>query len=109
MRSPRSAAVLGAHDECEAVTGHRPFGCAWWGFFDPDVADVIAAHAWYEEHQVRELWGDDPEAWLVEALGIYVRALERARADRQRRTAAVRAATASAPGDGWQVEGVTRG
>jgi len=30
---------------------------------------------------VREAWGDDPPAWLVQALDIFARALDTARAD----------------------------
>lgn len=89
------------------MTGARPTACAWWGFFDDDVAAVIRAHAWYEKNQGREWWGDDPEAWLVEAVGLYDRVLERCRADRAKRT------PPSGPGvvipPGWEVAGVTRG
>lgn len=48
--------------------------CPWSGLFDPDVAAVRWAHAFWGE--LGQAWGDEPEAWLVEATAFYHHALE---------------------------------
>lgn len=61
-------------DAVEVCTTVRAATCPWSGFFDPDVALVRAAHAFWGKPD--EFWGDEPEAWLVEATGFYHHALE---------------------------------
>jgi hypothetical protein len=79
--TPRAQPAVAGLDLIERVTGVRPAECPWRGFYDGDVAEAQCAHGYRESGQLREYWGDDPPAWLVEAEGIYHRALERTRSD----------------------------
>jgi hypothetical protein len=101
VSTPRAQPAVAGLDLVERVTGVRPLECPWRGFYDADVAAVQDAHGYRESGQLREFWGDDPPAWLVEAEGIYHRALERTRfdaADTRRKALEVEAAQRRAAG-----------
>lgn len=60
--------------------GQRPVTCPYWAFLDRTVREVLDAYGWFESGQVGLFAGDDPPNILVEAIGIYHRALNRIRA-----------------------------
>lgn len=102
--------MAGVAELVERVTGVRPDGCPWRGFYDASAVAVLRAFAWMDRGQAREWWGDDPPAWLVEATDRYRAALEAVRDDvlEQDRRERERARAFQAP-PGWQVEGGGRG
>ena len=80
-RDPISRAAVAGLAAVRSVVGVEPPTCPWRAFGDPRVREVLRCFRWYEKGQVREAWGDDPPAWLVQALDIFARALDTARAD----------------------------
>lgn len=64
----------------EKVTGIRLETCAWRGFSEPQVIQVLDAYQWFKSGQLREHWGDDPPYWIVKAVAHYHKALENAKA-----------------------------
>ena len=77
--TPRTAPIRAVSSLVAKVTGGPSAGCPWRSLYDPRVGAVLRAYDWRKS--LREWWGDDPEWWLVEGLGIYREALTRVRAD----------------------------
>lgn len=103
----RRAAAEGVARLIETITGVRPTGCPWRGYYDRECIEVLHAFAWWDKSQSRELLGDDPEAWMLEAIDVYRRVLSAVRndvIDQDRREFERRAKGGGAP-PGWSVEG----
>lgn len=76
-----AGAARAARETVSKVTGHPAdeLGCPWASFYDREVLAVVEAHGFWPNLSI---WlGDDPEAWLVEGVNVYHRALEASRAD----------------------------
>lgn len=95
---------MGALALVERVTGVRPDGCPWRAYYDPESVQVIRAFAWLDRHQVREFWGDDPPAWMVEALDRYRAMLEAVRFDVLEQDRKDRSRSSSPTPPGWVME-----
>lgn len=67
----------------ERVAGHRPPTCPWRAFYEPIVREVLSV-SWAVGGDLGGALGADPDAKLVEALGVYTRAKRATEADEQR-------------------------
>jgi hypothetical protein len=103
-------AAAGALAAVESVTGVRPATCPWHAYSDPDVVAVLRGHRLNETHQFFSSFGDDPPAWLADAVDYYGGLLERVRAAvrRKRQEEAERQRAGGVP-SGWVEEGGGRG
>lgn len=62
-----------------SVMGTATTGCPWWSFHDPDVVEAIRAHDYWPHPS--EWFGPDAEWWLIEAVRVFHRQLERSKVD----------------------------
>ncbi len=61
----------------QRVTGERPPTCPWRALYDPLVSEVLQTLSWaFESGNLTAVLPPDPPAILLEALGVYRRALE---------------------------------
>lgn len=73
--SPADAPLRAHLTSIERVTGHRPSTCPWRAFYHPLVREVLEVHWAVEQGNLAAVIGTDPPYLLVEALGIFRRAL----------------------------------
>lgn len=57
----------------ERITGHRPPTCPWRAFMEPIVREVLSV-SWAGGGDLAAAVGPDPDAKLLEGLGVYTRA-----------------------------------
>lgn len=67
----------------ERVTGHAPTTCPWRAFYDPLVREVLDI-SWADDGNLAAVIGMDPPYQLVQALGVYKRAVTMTRAEEER-------------------------
>lgn len=65
----------------ERVTGFRPPTCPWRSFYEPIVREVMEIAWTVDDGNLSAALGPDPDAVLVEAMGVYRRSLSVTRAD----------------------------
>lgn len=68
----------------ERVAGHRPPTCPWRAMSEPAVLEVLSVAWAVDGGNLAAVLGADPDAHLVQALGIYRRALTRTANDERR-------------------------
>lgn len=64
----------------------------------------MRSFAWLEKGQIREIWGDDPPWWMVEAVDRYRSMVEQVRFDVLEQDRKDRDPPPSAAPPGWVVE-----
>mgnify|MGYP000520523539 CR=1 FL=1 len=67
----------------DRVTGHRPPTCPWNAFNEPIVQEVLAVRWSVEEGNLGVTLGPDPVHKVVQAIGVYTRALKAAKAEEE--------------------------
>lgn len=68
------AAIRAVLTTVERIAGHRPPTCPWRAMSDPLVRDVLAVSWSVEDGNLGATLGPDPDAQLIQALGVYTRA-----------------------------------
>lgn len=67
----------------ERIAGHRPPTCPWRAFSDPITQDVLEV-AWAKGGSLASAVGADADHKLMQAMGVYRRAVAMTRAEDQR-------------------------
>ena len=68
----------------EQLTGHRPPTCPWRAMYEPIVRDVLAVSWASPNGNLAAAIGRDPYQKTVDALGVYLRALDATRGEDMR-------------------------
>lgn len=68
----------------ERITGHKPSTCPWRAFYDPLVREVLEVFWSIEGGNLGGVIGEDPPGILVDAIGVFKRALDATQAEDDR-------------------------
>jgi hypothetical protein len=68
----------------KTIAGYRPATCPWRAFYEPIVQEVLAMRWAVEGGGLNSVLGPDPDYIVVEAHGVYHRALKSTLAEEER-------------------------
>lgn len=71
-------------DVIKRVTGHAPPACPWRVMYDPLVREVLALMPMVDSGNLAAVVGQDAPAKVLEAIGVYQRALASTRSEDER-------------------------